>query len=574
MKRLLLFILITIFAKNSFAGTDSLMNLLSQTINDAHLYDKKQESRIQNLKQELYKKGNQNPQQLYAANAALYEEYKLFRYDSAYQYASRLYTIASHAANAEQLTDAKLKLSFILLSSGLFKETYDSLQTICINNIPDDLKAAYYTLYGRYYYDLATYDLDKHYSLDYDKKAGLYIDSALMYYKPASFEYNYYKGLRLYKEAKTDSAASFFEHLLARSNLSYRQLALTASTLSNIYLQRGEKEAGMQLLVKAAIADIQSSNKETFAVFNLSELLYKEGDVKYASQFIEAAIENANEYGARQRKMQVSGILPLIEQERINAVEAQNRLLLQYGIVATLLLVSLITLIVIVRKQVKKLKAAKQIITSAHHRQREINKMLDETVKKLEITNLQLEAANHQFEDANHRLEEANSELAKTNIKLEEANIIKEECVSYFFNIDSEFFSKLERLKTLLDKKLGEKKLDEVRFIVNNINLRQEKENLLQSFDKVFLRIYPNFVESFNSFFRPEDKVHLHGNDMLNSDLRIFALMRMGITDSDKIARILGYSVNTIYTYKTKIKNKSVFPKEEFEERLMSIKSA
>ncbi len=567
MKCFLFFAFIIIFTSPVLANPDSLLNLLSKTINKARLYDTQKENQIYRLKQSLYDAGNHNLQKLYAENTALYEEYKLFKYDSAYQYASRLINIAAQTGNAEYMTDAKLKLSFILLSSGLFTETFDLLQTIHIKSSSDSIKADYYTLLGRYYYDLATYDLDKHYSLDYDKKGSLYIDSALLYYSPTSFEYNYYKGLRLYKESSVDSAASFFENLMKRTNLSYHQLALTASTLSNIYLQRNNTDEGMQLLARAAMADIKSSNKETFAVFNLAELLYKEGDVIYASQFIETAIDNANDYGARQRKMQVSGILPLIEQERIKAVESQNRLLIQYGVVATVLLVSLITLILVVRKQVKKLKAAKQIITEAHSFQQKINKMLDETVKKLEHTNIQLEAANHQLEDANIR-------LANSNMKLEEANIIKEECVSYFFNIDSEFFSKLERLKTILEKKISEKKLDEVRYIVNNINLRQEKENLLHSFDKVFLRIYPNFIECFNTFFRPEDKVHLHGSDMLNSDLRIFALIRMGITDSDKIARILGYSVNTIYTYKTKIKNRSVVPKEEFEERLMGIKSA
>ncbi len=567
MKHLLFLLLLISLSGHVFANTDSLLKTLSATITRADFYDQQKETHIAELKQSLAKKENQSLLTLYSINAALYEEYKLFKYDSAYLYASRLFDIAIHAGNTDYVTDAKLKLSFVLLSSGLFKETYDSLKTIDINSSSPTLKAFYYTLLGRYYYDLATYDLDKHYSLDYDKKGSLYMDSALLYYTPASFEYNYYKGLLYYKESRVDSAASFFESLMNRTDLSYRQLALAASTFSNIYLQRNNADEGMQLLARAAIADIKSSNKETFAVFNLAELLYKGGDVTYASQFIETAIDNANDYGARQRKMQVSGILPLIEQERIKAVESQNRLLLQYGIVATVLLVSLVTLIIIVRKQVKKLKAAKQIITTAHNRQQEINKMLDETVKKLEVTNLRLGEANHQLEDANIR-------LANSNMKLEEANIIKEECVSYFFNIDSEFFSKLERLKNLLEKKIGEKKLDEVRYIVNNINLRQEKENLLQSFDKVFLRIYPNFIESFNTFFRPEDKVHVHGNDMLNSDLRIFALIRMGITDSDKIARILGYSVNTIYTYKTKIKNKSLVPKEEFEERLMSIKSA
>jgi tetratricopeptide (TPR) repeat protein len=329
-------------------------------------------------------------------------------------------------------------------------------------------------------------------------------------------------------------------------------LALTASTLSGIYLQRGLRQQAIELMIRAAIADVRSSTKETFATFNLADLLYKEGDVRHASVCIESAIANAEFYGARQRKVQVSSILSLIEGQRINAVEAQRRLLIQYAVVVTLLVVLLAVLAVVIRRQNQKLKRAQEIITEAHAAQRE---------------------ANERLAAANGELERTNGQLARTNDLLEEANKIKEEYIGFFFNMDSEYFVKLERLKKTLDQKVADRKFEDIRFIVNSIHLKQERQELLKSFDMVFLKIFPQFVARFNALFRPDDQVKLKDNELLNIDLRIFALIRMGISDTDKIAQILDYSVNTIYAYKTRIKSKSIVPNDEFEAKIMEIKS-
>ena len=519
------------------AGSDSLLDKLSMAIEEAHVYDAGKLQRIELLKAPLRAGGTEKD--LFGVYERLYEEYRIFKYDSAYAYAGKLREIAYRSGDRELVTKSRLQLCFILLSSGLFRETYDSLRSIDIAREPDSLKAVYYTLMGRYYFDLANYDYDGgNHSFGYDRQGGLYMDSALAYYTPGSFEYGYYKGLREFKRNNTDAAADLFRQLLASGKLSEHQLALVASTLSGIYSQKGLKEQAVDLMIKAAIADIRSSTKETFATFILADLLYKDGDVRHASACIESAIADAEFYGARQRKVQVSSILSLIEGQRINAVEAQRRLLIQYAGVVTLLVILLAVLAVVIRRQNQKLRKAQEIITEAH-------------------TNQQL----------------INEKLAHTNDQLEEANKIKEEYIGYFFNLDSEFFVKLERLKKTLDQKVADRKFEDIRFIVNNIHLKQEKQELLKSFDTVFLRIFPQFVARFNALFRPEDQVKLKENELLNIDLRIFALIRMGISDNEKIAQILDYSVNTIYAYKTRIKSKSIVPNDEFEARIMDIKS-
>ena len=513
-------------------STDSLLRELTVAIEKAPAYDAEKEQRIAGLQTALQQDPPASPGMFFRFYEQLYNEYQIFNYDSAYEYAGKLQQIAYRLGDPQRITQARLQVCFILLSSGLYRETFNSLRATNMHGQPDSLKAIYFTLMGRYYYDLAYYDYDgSQHSAVYDQTGSLYLDSALTYYPSNSFEYSYYRGLMDFKRNNRAEAATFFEKLLASGRLTDHQLALTASTLSGVYAQIGQEEKSIDLLITAAIADIRSSTKETFAIFNLADVLYKKKDVRHASLCIEAAIGNAEFYGARQRKAQVSSILSVIEGERINGVEAQRRLLIQYAVVVTVLGIILAVLIVVIRRQVKKLQKAQQLITEAHAVQRSINE------------------------------------------KLEEANKIKEEYIGYFFNLDSEFFVKLERLKRTLEQKLADRKFEEIRYIVNNIHLKKEKEDLLRSFDTVFLRIFPNFVARFNALFKEEDQVKLKENELLNIDLRIFALIRMGITDNDKIAQILEYSVNTIYAYKTRIKNRSIVPNDEFEARIMDIKS-
>ncbi len=517
------------FAANC-AASDSLLVTLQNTISESAQFDALKIKEINAIKTALIA-SQSSPSRLFNQNNKLYEAYKVFNYDSAYLYAGKMLQMAQQANDPDLITISKLRFAFIMLSTGLYRETFDTLQSIKIQNRPDSLKAAYYTLLGRYYYDLAYYDFDTYHSVNYDIQGSQFIDSALLYYNKISFEYNYYSGLKLFKQAKLDEAAAFFEKLMADKKLTQHQIALTASTLSGIYMQKGNTGKAIELLKISAIADIKSSTKEVSAISNLAELLYQKGDVENASMFIEKAIADADFYGARQRKVQLSSILPLIDNERIRSSDAKRKVAIQYGIAVTLFVIVLVVLIVVIRKQVKKLEAAKQVITEAHSTQRHINE------------------------------------------KLEEANKIKEEYIGYFFKLDSEYFARIDKLKKTIEKKLTDKKPEDIRFLLNNIQLKKEKEELLHNFDKVFLRIFPNFVNAYNSLFKEEDQVKLTENEYLNTDMRIFALIRIGISENEKIAEILEYSVNTIYAYKTRIKNKSIVSNDDFEKKIMEIKS-
>ena len=218
-----------------------------------------------------------------------------------------------------------------------------------------------------------------------------------------------------------------------------------------------------------------------------------------------------------------------------------------YSISVSILFLIVIGLIVIINKQLSKLRKAKDTISKAHEKEKEIN---------------------HLLQEANLIKDNFNQQLTLVNNQLNESNKIKEEYIGYFFHIDYQVLDKFEKFKTAVEKKLQEKKLDEIRFLIQHTNIVQEKEQLLDSFDQVFIRLFPDFVDEFNKLFLKEDQVLLKEKTRLNTELRIFALMRIGITDNEKIAGILNYSVNTIYTYKTKIRNRSLIPNETFDQVL------
>ncbi|MEO7769026.1 MAG: DUF6377 domain-containing protein, partial [Ferruginibacter sp.] len=392
-------------------------------------------------------------------------------------------------------------------------------------------KAEYYVLMARCYYDLADYDRDKFYSPNYNQRANQYIDSALVLFPPQSNDFVYYSGLKNIRSGKNDIAYGYFQQLINRQALSKHELAVTASTFSDIYIQREQTDTAIILLIRAAIADIQSSTKETLASFNLSSLLYRRGNLKNASSYIQKAVDDALFYGARQRKVQMSSILPLIDGEKLAVVEKEKKNIITYATFITLLFIVLILLVIIIVRQINKLKQAKQVITNAHTEQQLVNQ------------------------------------------KLEEANRIKEEYIGYFFNGNSEFYTRLERFKKQVDVKITDRKIDDIKFLVSNLNVKREREELLKNFDRIFLKLFPNFTAEFNALMKEEGRIKLKEGELLNTDFRIFALIRMGIHEPDKIAEILEYSVNTINTYKTKIKNKSIVPNEEFERKIMQIHS-
>jgi hypothetical protein len=519
---------------NSFSSneTEKMLKELDENLSRKQEFLEVKEHRISQITSDLAsaEKMGQSVRAYNLCNS-LIDEYESFAYDSAFKYAVKINYLARKTENQNKIAQAKIKMGFTLLSSGLFKESFDSLNSIQLSSLPEDIRVEYYNVLARTYYDLADYNSDEYYSTLYRKKGTQFIDSALLLLNEKSSEYWAAMGLRRMKAGDFAGSTDAFNYLITKFDISDHTYAIATSSLGYLYSLIGRDNEAIDMLIKASNADIKSSTKETVALRNLAVHLYKKGDVNRAYRYIKIALADATEYNARHRKIEVGSVLPIIEGERLSTVEKQRKQLLNYAFIVSMLSIMVISFFAIIFLQLRKLNKVKLI------------------------------------------LQETNNSLLKINSHLVEANKIKEEYIGYFFNINSEYIDKIEAFQKTLHRKIISKQYNDLDNIIKNADLKKERENLFINFDKIFLKIFPNFVVEFNKLFKPEDQIVPEKGELLNPDLRIFALIRLGITDNDKIAKFLNYSVNTIYTYKTKIKNKTIVDRDQFDQKIMEIKA-
>ena len=536
-------------AVHAQSTTDSLFNKLNSVLANKEVLVKNKQEAIAEIKQRLVFAKSESSR--YNVYNQLFEQYKSFIHDSAYVYCKKLNTCAYLLKDENKINYSRLDMGFILISAGMFKEGLDTLSRVNVKYLTSEQRYDYLFLQARSNFDLADFDKISDYYSEYSLKGLSYCDSILKQNKPDSYEYLSALGLKLLRSQNYKAAIASYDKLL-NFKQSYQDSAINYSCLSFVYFEMGQTDKGLPLLIKSAIIDNTHSTKESVALTNLATHILQEGDIETAFSYINNAINDANFYGARHREAQISNIMPIIEREQIGGIEKQKRSLIIYASIITGLVFLVVIFSIIVLKQLKKLRIADQII---------VNKNND------------LNAANASLLKVNRHLDNANRTLSQFNLKLDEANMIKDEYIGYFFNTHSDYIEKLDRLKRSIEKNMREKRYEEVLMVLNRLNTNFERENLSHSFDKVFLNIFPKFVEDFNALFDADHQIHLTDGQLLNSELRIFALIRLGIHDNETIGKILNYSVNTIYTYKTKVKNKSLIPNEEFEDKIMLIKA-
>ncbi len=526
---LLLLLISPVAAIKAAPKTDSLLAQLNQVLKNEQHYIQLKLEKINSLKKKL--KEVKGGYAHYQAYLDLYEEYKAFNYDSAFNYARLMHEEAVKANDRHRIAYSEVKLGFSMLSSGMFKETFDVLNEIDTNQLAGNAKIEYYALTSRSYYDLSDFDRNPALTTKYNALGGIYINKALAILSKNSYDYLFLSALKYLRDGDFDHALNQYQKLMGMK-MDLHQFAINSSSMAFIYIQKGEQDTALNLLIKSAIADVKSATKETTALLNVADLLYKRGDVKNSYEYIKQAMDDANFYGARHREIQVGNILPIIEGEKINTVEAQRRRLLIYSLLITLLVIFVILFAIIIFRQLKKLRKADEVILKA------------------------------------------NASLQLANQKLAEANTIKNDYIGYYFNINSRYLEKLEKFKKSMEKKLQSRSYDDAIHALENLHLDKEREELLHTFDSIFLRIFPDFINDFNRLFLPEDEMVPGKGELMNTELRIFALIRMGIHDNERIAGILDYSLNTIYAYKNRVKTKSIVSNDEFEHRLMSIHPA
>ena len=537
MKRIFLpALLLVLFAHAAVASVpqarvDSIMAVLKKELANRKVYDDRKESRIRKLKDKLAATPPANYNLQYDICGQLYEEYKVYQFDSAYVFTQKLLSLALQNNNLSRVYETKIKLAFILLSAGMFKETFECLNQIDTHVLSNEARLDYYSTKSRAYADLAEYNGDKAYAVYDQSEAIKYVDSAILLSPPGSFDRLYFQGNSRVIAGHLQTPSPEYVDLLLHYKLSEHHRAMVATGLSSFYTGPYQESDREFLMAEGAINDIRSSTKETTAIFKLGWELYLGGDIANAYTFISQAMDDAQFYGARLRKVKIGAVLPIVSAQKNILTEKEKDRFLAYFVSITVVAIIISSILFIVFYQFRRLKAKEKII------------------------------------------EEKNILLEKINGKLSEDTHIKEEYIGYFFNLISGYILKLEKLKRSVERKITTKKYDDVLASVNEINIKKERETLFYTFDHVFLKIFPNFIPSFNALFKEEDQIWPKDHEVLNTDLRIFALMRLGITDNETIANILEYSVNTIYVYKMRIKAKAIVPSDQFDHRIMDIKA-
>jgi len=532
-KSVLIFIGLVLFLNVSLLSkeiTDSLFTELDKAIENRANYFQIKKNRIKSLTDILKSSSKLNSTKQDSIYNELFREYSSFNYDSAFTYSLLILKNAYSSNNKILINKSRINVGFSLLSAGLFKETLDTLGKVSLKGFTDSLKLEYYSLLARTYFDMADYTGDSYYAPLYNKKGMQMLDSALILCPDSSKTFLSQSGLRYLRNGEVKKARQCYEKLLMMPGLDYHQYAIEASSLSYIYGLDDEPELAIQMLIKAAIADIMASTKETVAIRQLAEIVFNRNEINKAYNYVRIALDDANFYGAKHRKIQVSDILPYIEDRQLDIVQKQRKTFLVYSLSITILSILVILFGVIIFRQLRLLKKSKKYLS------------------------------------------ETNESLSEINRRLVEANLIKEEYIGHFLNTISEFIIRIEELKLSINRKIMTHRVDDIKDIISAIDIKKERELFYHNFDSIFLKIFPNFIESFNSFLK-EERLKPNSEQLLTPEVRIYALIRIGISDNDKIAKFLGYSLNTIYTYKTKIKNWLSIPVDEFDKRLMEIKA-
>lgn len=546
-KRYLLFVTSLLFCclLQAQGQIDSLLVVLDRTIANTAQYEQARLKRIEEIKERFRTRKSTSLTEEYRINQQLYDEYEAYICDSARHYINRNIEIALQCNDSGWLNEAKMKKASILGKTGLYAEGVALLKSIDSKQLSKEQLIEYYITFEDIYLYHAEYAMDDEYQIEYLNKLYTYRDSVLQMVEEGSYQYITTYTPELLQQGRGDEAIEMLEAYHHKLSPDTRDYAVVTSILAFIYQSTGHREKQKEYLIKSAIADIRGVVKENNSLRALAELLYEEGQLQRADVYMKRSMEDANFYNARLRNVQASRMLPVIDHAYQVEKEKHQVILQVFLIVTSLLTLFLACAVWYVIRQVKKLARARQELLD-----------MNEELKRL-----------------NEQLIEVNRKQHETNDSLTEANHIKEEYVGRFMGLCSVYIDKLEGYRRMLNKQAASGKVEELyKTLKSSRFIDEELKEFYQNFDNSFLSIFPDFVKHFNELLPDEERIIPKQDERLTTELRIFALIRLGITDSAKIAGFLRYSITTIYTYRSKLKNRSLY-RDNFEEEVMKIGS-
>ena len=547
-KNCLLCFLLFFSCYSAFAGEslDSLLNVLDKTIKEADTYVQIKENKLHELKKEARKTPPVSVER-YHLNNDIYLEYKAYSSDSALHYLNENMLLARQLNDKERELKIQLELSYLLSSIGMYMEAADILNSIDRQTLPSSLLGHYYTCYEHVYSEAgAAQPRYKMFASRYAKLSHAYRDSMQVTLDPSSATYLWLREMQLREAGKYDEALEFSDRRLAESSFGTPQYALVAYQRFRLFESMGKKDEHLYYLVLSAISDVRSAIKEQSSLMVLAQELNRKGDLKRAYDYINFSWEISQFYKTRLRSWMNITPLSMINGNYQDIIKQQNRELLIYITCVALLALLLVIALIYIYRQMKALSIAKK----------------------------GLQEVNERLFSLNEELEEVNRHLRSTNLELSESNLIKEAYIARFFKLCSVYVDRLQAYRKLVNKKLQRGQVAELLKMTHLSNdiVTVEVQELYANFDSAFLHLFPNFVESLNALLLPDEQIVLKPDELLNTELRIFALIRLGIKDSSQIAELLHYSVNTIYNYRSRVKTKARVSRDDFEDLVAKIR--
>lgn len=514
------------------------LDSLDKYIQIKDTYTKQKEERIATLKERL-KETSLSLDEQYRYTYLLFDEYSTYQSKLMHASAQQLIALSVQMGDKNKLVDSEIQLAYSYLWCGAFKEAYEYANTIDTAGISNDAKVNYLMFRLNLEYESALYVKPLHFFFSKYEKSMDGIISQLEQLLPTSDDHL----LEARQKAcshnnKFEQAYEYLKQRLKYSSGISREMSAKLGDVGFYHLEMGDTITAIKYMVESAIMDIQIGSKQTPALRKIAEAIYPDEEVERAYKYIQLSMDNAVFFDSRYRMYESSITLPLIDKDLYELTKKQKDTLAIGIYTIILFIIALLISFLFIWKQNKKLKISASLI------------------RKQNISLLSM-----------------NTRMTEINKELQDANNIKATYLGRILSDNSSSISTIEELVKTVKIKIKAKQYDDIiQFIYKHDYLKKRKD-MLARFDEMFLKLFPNFIEKFNSLLKEEDRVVVQEKNILTPELRIFALVRLGVTKSDTIAEILNFSASTVRNYKSKIRNISIVPNEEFDKRLLEIES-
>lgn len=517
-------------------SVDSLLNVLDSVIENKVIYAHAKEIRIDSLNYYLRVAKSENDE--YQVYRTLFKEYLTYNLDSAISIAYKRLAVSKKLNNKRRIYTSKMNIAEVWAFAGMYKEALNILDSIPNSALEKDQFTYYYHLYYTVYDFLRNYSFKRNDKIKYANFTSQYKDSLLSVLEPKSIGYYFLHSEKLIEQG-------YYEQALKQVNIAYRVFGKKSVeenpifnySSSTLYHHLGNTELEKKFLAVAAIEDIRSATREYIALQKLAMLLLKEEDFRRANIYIKCALEDAIACKTNFRTFETAKMFPEIISAYNYKIEKENKQLYISLFIITFLTLLLILSVFYIYKQLNKIRSKEKSIVQINEELRLINEDLNSLIKKLN-----------------------------------ESNFVKEEYIGYVFNLCSTYIAKLDKYRKDIHIKIKLNQTEKVLQMTNNYKLiPNEMKEFFYNFDTIFLKLYPNFIDEFNSLLFDGEQIIPKSDELLTSELRIYALIRLGITDSAKIAKFLNFSPQTVYNYRVKVRNKSDQPKDDFMQAIQEI---